>query len=137
MAAANETKSTGRVLVIKQDPGARELLLCTLRQGGHEVEGASDGIEALTRLHAREFDAVLTDLQMPRLDGLSLLQRINASKHAIPVLMQTTLPSADLETTLYEAGAFRVLMKGGPMRDLLRSVEAACQVARQARTHSA
>jgi CheY-like chemotaxis protein len=115
----------GRVLVVDDDPGVLEVTMMVLRNHGWQAEGAGDGLDALRRLQHEPFDVVVTDLQMPRLDGLGLLREILRMEHPPPVVVQTSLLDAPLETRLHWAGAFRVLMKGGPLRDLVRSAEEA------------
>ena len=127
MCETDGTTAIGRVLVVDDDPGVREMLMLALRRHGFETDAASDGLEALTLLSDHRFDAVLTDLQMPRLDGLSLMRKIHAADSDIPVLIQTTIVDRTLETALGGAGAYEVFMKGGPLGVLLQSVEAACQ----------
>jgi DNA-binding response OmpR family regulator len=124
------TTAIGRVLVVDDDPGMRNMLSVALRRHGFVTDTAADGLEALALLSEQRFDAVLTDLQMPRLDGLSLMRKIHAADSAIPVLIQTTRVDRTLETVLGSAGAYEVFMKGGPLDALLLSVEAACQTRR-------
>lgn len=114
-----------RVLIVDDDPDVREVTLLALRNRGWDAEGAADGLEALRRLQHGAFDVIVTDLQMPRMDGLALLQEVRRMEHPLPVVVQTSLLDKTLEARLRWAGAFRVLTKGGPLRDLLRSVEEA------------
>ncbi len=131
----DETKAgRGRILVVDDDPGALERVLGALRSRGYQVEGAADGLQALARLQHGGFDVVVTDFQMPRLNGLALLREVHRLVGPLPVLIHTTLVDPSLESLLLAAGAFRVLMKGGPLGDLLQSVEAAWQNSRSART---
>jgi CheY-like chemotaxis protein len=121
---------TARVLVVDDDPGVREVTIVALQKHGWQAEGAGDGLEALRCLQHREFDVVLTDLQMPRMDGLALLREVRRMEHLLPVVVQTSLLDKPLETRLRWAGAFQVLIKGGPLRDLVWSVERACLASR-------
>ncbi len=117
---------TRRILVVDDDPGVREAILTVLRRQGWEAEEAVDGLEALTRLQHGRFDVIVTDLHMPRLDGLALLREVRRMENPLPVVVQTTLLDPSLEDLLRHAGAFRVLMKGGPVGDLFRSIREAC-----------
>src|SRR5512147_2598060 len=98
MPEAERAVIAGRVLVVDDDPGMREMLLLAMRRHGYEAEAATDGLDALARLGEHPFDVVLTDLQMPRLDGLGLMRRIHAADSALPVLIQTTILDRTLET---------------------------------------
>jgi FixJ family two-component response regulator len=73
---------------------------------------------------------VVTDLQMPRLDGLALLREMRRMGYTQPVVVQTTLLDSSLEVVLRRVGAAGVLMKGGPFGDLVRSVEDAYRASR-------
>lgn len=125
------------ILVVDDDPGVREMCLKALRNRGYQAEGAEDGVQALHHLQHGHFDVVLTDLQMPRMDGLALLHEIRRLGYLQPVVFQTTLLDASLETALRRAGASDVLMKGGPFRDLVRSVEEASRASGKPRARCA
>jgi two-component system NtrC family sensor kinase len=66
----------GRVLVVDDDAELAGVLAAVLRADGHDVETAPNGAEALTRLEARPFDVVLSDVRMPRLDGPGLYREL-------------------------------------------------------------
>lgn len=127
----------GRILVVDDDPRVRETLLRGLRNHGYRAEGAENGLQALHHLQHGEFDVVVTDLQMPRLDGLALLREMRRRGFLQAVVIHTTLLDPSLETVLRRAGAFGMLMKGGPLGELVRSVEEACQAFRRPRTPDA
>jgi CheY-like chemotaxis protein len=124
----------GRILVVDDDFGMRDRVLHGLQDCGYQVQAAEDGLDALQHLQEGGFDVVVTDLQMPRLDGLALLREIRRRGYAQAVVVQTTLLDSSLEFVLRRAGAFGVLMKGGPLRDLVHSVEEACQASRNPET---
>ena len=124
--SSSEVRGGGaRILVVDDDPQVRQPLLLNLRRQGYCAEGAEDGLQALHHLQHGQFDVVLTDLQMPRLDGLALLREIRRRGYLQGVVIQTTLLDSSLELILRNAGASGVLMKGGPFGDLVRSVEEA------------
>ncbi len=128
---ANETNGgQARILVVDDDPQVRGTALLGLRSRGHQAEGAEDGLQALHHLQHGEFDVVVTDLQMPRLDGLALLREIRRRGYTQAVIVQTTLLDSSLEAVLRRAGASGVLMKGGPFGDLVRSIEEAYRASR-------
>ncbi len=111
-----------RVLVVEDDPGIREMILYALEKHGWKVQGAADGLQAWRFLQDGKFAVIVTDLQMPSMDGLALLKRIRSMENPPPVVIQTTLLNRGLEIMLRQAGAFRVLVKGGPLDQFLRSV---------------
>jgi CheY-like chemotaxis protein len=65
-----------KILAVEDEPALLELIREVLEAEGHTVETAADGVEALEKLKARSFDLVLTDVRMPRMDGLELLAHI-------------------------------------------------------------
>ncbi len=117
-----------RVLVVDDDPGLREAILRAFREHGYQAAGAVDGIQAIHHLQHDPFDVVVTDLQMPRLDGLGLIREARRLGFGQPIVVQTTVLDNSLEVVLRWAGAFRVLVKGGPFGALLRVVEEARQL---------
>ena len=73
---SNQRVSSGRILVVDDDEGARNLIVSSLRADGHDVESSSSGLEAL-RLVARQwYDLIVSDLKMPGLDGPNLYSEI-------------------------------------------------------------
>lgn len=115
----------GRVLVVDDDPETRNLVQDVLRHKGFHTEGAEDGLQALVRLQQAEFDVIVSDVLMPRLDGLALLREVGRMAPRLPVVIQTSFLDRCLESQLRQGGAFRVLLKGSSLADLVRSVEEA------------
>jgi DNA-binding NtrC family response regulator len=75
----------GRVLVVDDERAAREALVTLLSEDGWQVVQASNGQSAITTLASEGVDAVVTDLVMPGIDGLSLLQWLEHNQPRIPV----------------------------------------------------
>ena len=74
--------AAGRVLVVDDDRTTRHVTRTLLLKSGFTVRVAKDGAEAIERLRARQFDLMLLDVWMPRMDGLDVLDRIKRLKHA-------------------------------------------------------
>jgi CheY-like chemotaxis protein len=123
----NQNKRMGkaRVLVVDDDPGMRDLLRHLLCHRGYEVEAAEDGVQALAHLEDESYDVVVTDYQMPHLDGLGLLREIQQMEHPIPVIVHSSAVDERTGTLFRRAGAFRLVTKGGPLEDLVQSVDEA------------
>ncbi len=137
MAEPRETQPAGiRILVVDDDLYARQALMERLRSRGYEVKGAEDGLQALHHLQRERFDLVITDIQMPRMDGIALLHEIRGKGYA-PVIVQTTLVDPSLREMLRRAGASDVLVKGEPSADLARVVEAVCRKHPESSSHAA
>ena len=80
------------ILVVDDDPNAREMLGIHLRNAGYEVRTANDGIEGGHAVLERRPDLIITDAQMPHMDGFELVAalRSDASVSSIPVIMLTS-----------------------------------------------
>lgn len=78
-----------RILVVDDDDDWRAAHAALLRAEGYEVELARDGEQALVTLAFRPFDLLITDWQMPRLDGASLIHWLRATESTLPVVMIT------------------------------------------------
>jgi CheY-like chemotaxis protein len=118
-----------RILVVDDDPHAREATLAALRDRGHRVAGAEDGLQALQQLQRAQFQVVVTNIQMPRMDGLALLREIRRQAYPLRVVVRTALLDAALQEVLRRAGAASVIMKGEPMAALARAIEEAARAA--------
>lgn len=77
------------VLVVDDDPHVRDLLNSVLTRAGYYVEQATDGMAALDHIATHAPDLVLTDVQMPRLDGIGLASRLAGQAAAIPVIVMS------------------------------------------------
>src|SRR5471032_3144331 len=100
-----------RVLVVDDEQSLRKVLAATLSREGYEVQVASDGEEALLLLERDGADVVVTDLVMPRMDGLSLLRRVVQKHPDIPVIVVTAHGKVDSAVEAMKAGAFDFVTK--------------------------
>jgi DNA-binding NtrC family response regulator len=121
-----------RVLVVDDDPGVRYTLREILESEGLEVDEAADGEEALRRLDAGGHSLVVTDLRMPRLDGMALLKAINARSPAPRVVLVTAHGSERQAVEAMKAGAFDYFRKPFEPEELLAVVRRAVEAARLA-----
>lgn len=83
------------ILVVDDEDNVRHMLELTLRREGYRVTLCSDGVEALERLRAAPFDLMLCDINMPHLDGMSLLRAVRPLARATSIIMMSAY--ADLE----------------------------------------
>ncbi len=81
--------STSTVLIVDDDPDIHHLIAAALESGDYLIEDVYDGLQALSRLQAKPYDLVLTDVRMPGLDGLELLRRIRGIRPETRVLVMT------------------------------------------------
>src|SRR4051794_5006682 len=82
-----------RVLVVDDDAAVRDSLARTLRFEGYQIDTAGDGLEALDAVRDAEPDAMILDVNMPRLDGLETCRRLRGEGRLVPVLMLTARDS--------------------------------------------
>jgi DNA-binding NtrC family response regulator len=102
---------TGRVLVVEDDDDTRAALCDALTDLGHAIEAHSDGLSALQRLGSAEFDAVLTDIRMPGMDGIELCQRLTGDRPHLPIVVMTAFGDVESALGALRAGAFDFLTK--------------------------
>jgi two-component system response regulator AtoC len=100
-----------KILVADDEPNLRKVLQALLRQKGFQVDCVADGQEAITALQGAPFDAVITDLRMPKLDGLGLLRYILANHRELPVIMITAHGTVDTAVEALKLGAFDYITK--------------------------
>ena len=79
-----------RILIVEDEPDIQELLRAYLEDAGYETAAAGDGAEALALFGARDFDLVLLDLMLPKIDGFGVCERIRRQSR-VPILMLTAL----------------------------------------------
>jgi two-component system response regulator AtoC len=106
---SNET--TPKILVADDEPNLRKVLQALLRQKGFAVDCVADGQEAIQALQTTQFDAVITDLRMPKVDGLGLLRYVLTNHHEIPVIMITAHGTVDTAVEALKLGAFDYITK--------------------------
>jgi CheY-like chemotaxis protein len=78
-----------KILVVEDEPASLKVLRYFLSHEGYEVVGAKDGVEALELLAQSRFDLVLSDLKMPRIDGLALARHLLAHEPITPIVLVT------------------------------------------------
>jgi len=110
---ATPQEGAGRLLVIDDNETNRDLLSRQLARYGYVVATASDGKEGLDRLEKEDYDLVLLDVIMPRMDGVETLQRIQADDRlaTIPVIMLSSLDEVDSAVRCIEMGALDYVSK--------------------------
>jgi two-component system, chemotaxis family, sensor kinase CheA len=102
-----------RILVVEDSITSRMLLKGILESAGYYVKTAVDGMEAFTALRAEQFDLVVSDVEMPRMNGLDLTARIRADRTLaeLPVVLVTALESREDRERGIEVGAQAYLVK--------------------------
>jgi two-component system chemotaxis response regulator CheY len=96
-----------KIMIVDDSPSMRRLLSSFLEQSGYEVAQAVDGVDALEVVDNDTFDLIITDINMPNMDGLTLvteLRKLDATRH-IPILVLTTEMDMTKKQTAKESGA--------------------------------
>jgi DNA-binding NtrC family response regulator len=119
-----------RILVVDDDRGAGELIAMVLAEAGFVAESAVDGLEALAIVAARPPDFLLTDLEMPGMDGLELIRRIHDLDPGLPAALMTGAETANLCTGASAYGAVACLPKPISLDDLLWIIDCALECRR-------
>jgi two-component system, OmpR family, response regulator MprA len=113
----------GKILIVEDDTITRRNLSVLLSDEGYDVDQAGDGVQALEILAGRPFDLVLSDIVMPRMDGLKLLQQLQFMAPQMPVMIMTSYVSDSLSSV--PAGAAEFIRKPFVLDDLLFKVQRA------------
>lgn len=102
-----------KILIVEDDPDLLKILADKFTNEGFVVATARDGEEGLVEISHNQPDAVLLDVIMPRMDGITMLKKLRAepSHKDIPVLILTNLADSDAVVTSLEHGAFDYLIK--------------------------
>jgi DNA-binding response OmpR family regulator len=113
-----------RVLLIDDDPQLIDVLSLAFEEAGYEVKTAPDGAAALALLAAYRPDAIVTDVNMPRVDGFQLCRTLRAKKDTVPIVLLTSRDSEIDEALGLELGADDYVAKPFRTRVLLARVAA-------------
>ncbi len=107
-----------KILVVDDDQGMREFLEILLAREGYEVASASGGKEALSLCKKHEFDLAITDLKMPKIDGIDVLKSIKEISPKTLVILITAYASGETAVAAMKEGAYDYLEKNFDVEDL-------------------
>ena len=122
-----------RILLVDDDELLARTYARTLTADGYDVEVRYDGESAVDAVQRELFEAVLSDIDLPRLGGLALLERIHAHDPDTPVVLITGTPTLETAMAAVEHGAVRYLAKPVNTTDLKSATANAVQLHRLAR----
>ena len=120
-----------RVLLVDDDAAVRTVLAALLRQAGIEPVEADNAAQALERLTEDSVDVMITDLRMPGMDGMALLDRSLELRPDVPVIVLTAHGSVPLAVEAMRRGAFEFVLKPFERQEVLSIVERALLLARR------
>ncbi|MEN0652550.1 MULTISPECIES: response regulator transcription factor [Hyphobacterium] len=113
-----------RILIIEDDREAAGYIRKGLRESGHVVDHAADGEEALEMARASEYDILVVDRMLPKLDGLTVIETLRTENDRTPALILSALGEVDHRVEGLKAGGDDYLVKPYAFAELLARVEA-------------
>jgi len=113
------------ILVVDDSETVRQVLQMTLANAGFTVVEAEDGVDALSKLSGAQIDMLITDLNMPNMDGLELIKKVReeGAHRFTPIVMLTTESSEAKKLAGREAGASGWIVKPFKPEQLLKVVK--------------
>ncbi|MDJ0792535.1 MAG: response regulator transcription factor [Acidimicrobiia bacterium] len=117
-------RTEARILVVEDDAAVRDALQRALSFEGYEIDTATDGAMALSRLRETPVDLVVLDVMMPHVDGIETCRRIRASGDTVPILMLTAKTAVGDRVDGLDAGADDYMAKPFALDELLARIRA-------------
>jgi two-component system response regulator HydG len=133
MGTTDTSGPTGRILLVDDDPALGGYLARILRRGGFDVVHELDSESALVRVQAEQWDLLMTDVEMPGMSGLELLDRVHELVPGLPVAVLTGHPSVDYAVSALRGAAAEFLSKPVSPVDLLAKATELIEAGRAAR----
>jgi CheY-like chemotaxis protein len=125
----NSKVNTGKILIVDDEPLNLKLVARTLVNAGYATTLASSGEEAMDCLAAEQFDAVVSDVLLPRMSGFELLQSLHVRFPHLPVILMTALAQADMREAALAWGATAFFEKPVKREELIAALRAAMRQA--------
>ncbi len=120
-----------RILVVDDEPGMRDFLCYELTDAGYDVFTACDGLEAMAHFEKQPFPLIITDIMMPKMDGLQLLSRIKQIDPGVEVIMATGFGVVEHAVKAMKNGAFDFIQKPYTIQEMMGAVDKALEKSRQ------
>lgn len=112
------------LLLAEDEEDLSKALVAVLKHNNYSVDAVFDGEDALSYIEAGNYDGVILDIMMPKLDGLSVLRKVRAKGNSIPVLLLTAKSEIDDKVEGLDTGADDYLTKPFSMKELLARIRA-------------
>ena len=123
--------STYKILIVEDSPTMRQLMIFALKKlPDVELVQASDGVDALRKLPEQDFDLVLTDINMPVMDGLTTTKHIRATDHPnrnVPIIALSANIDAVIRDNCFETGMQGFVAKPFEIKQLTQELERVLQ----------
>ncbi|HKL20817.1 MAG TPA: HD domain-containing phosphohydrolase [Tichowtungia sp.] len=125
----SDTRHVSKVLVVDDDAGVRKFTQVVLEEAGYDTVSVPSVAEAWKHLDRREFDIVMTDIVLPDISGMELLDSVRRTAPDVPVILMTGHPSVETASEAIRSGAtVDYLLKPFSRNDLLRTVQRAEEI---------
>ena len=111
-----------KILVVDDETPIRRTLRDILEFEGYEVEEASDGLECIAKVQKEKFDVIITDIKMPKMDGIEALERLQILSPETPVIMVSGHGTIDTAVEAVKKGAFDFISKPPDLNRMLITV---------------
>jgi two-component system NtrC family response regulator len=126
-----------RILLADDDAGLRRVIQFKLTQQGYEVVAVANGKEALRKIGEQKFDLLLSDMKMPEMDGIALLEAVRTNYPALEVILITAFATVSQAVQALKMGAFDYITKPFEDDDLFASIEKALRLRRLTKENQA
>ena len=120
----NIQKTNKRLLVVDDDKQIRELLVFDIESSGYNVDFATDGMEGLKKALENNYDLILLDVMMPKMNGYDVCKNIRIAKPDTPILMLTAKGTIEDKTVGFDCGADDYLIKPFEIQEVLLRIRA-------------
>jgi DNA-binding response OmpR family regulator len=116
-----------RVLLVEDSVRLQHSIGAALRRSGYAVDSALDGEDGLWMAETNDYDAMVLDIMLPKIDGLEVLSRLRAKAREVPVLLLTAMDAVEDRVKGLNLGADDYLVKPFALEELLARVQALCR----------
>ncbi|WP_127357197.1 response regulator transcription factor [Actinacidiphila soli] len=124
MSPGENGEAPARILIVDDEPAVREALKRSLAFEGYDTSLAEDGLAAMDQVGSYQPDAIVLDVLMPRMDGLTTARRLRSGGVTVPILMLTARDTVGDRVTGLDAGADDYLVKPFELDELLARLRA-------------
>lgn len=115
--------SKGQILVVDDEVAIRELISEVLSIAGYEVTASADGLDALNQIRNKKFNAILLDVNLPKVDGFAILEKVRESAPTLPIVMLSARTDKDDVTHGLRLGADDYVRKPFSVEELTLRIE--------------
>jgi two-component system, NtrC family, response regulator HydG len=112
-----------KILYVDDDPNMQKMVELFMRKSRHELTIAKNGRSALKFLEKNLYDVIVTDIQMPELDGLALIDEIKKRKIETPVIIVSAFGQESISQKGLKKGAAKILRKPFESKELFETIE--------------